>query len=35
VNVHKGKITYEAVAKAFDMNYIPFENEYLGVNTKD
>lgn len=26
VNVHKGKITYEAVARAFDMNYTPFEN---------
>ncbi len=26
VNVHKGKITYEAVARTFDMNYTPFEN---------
>ena len=25
VNVHKGKITYEAVSRAFDMDYIPFE----------
>ncbi len=35
VNVHKGKITYEAVARAFDMNYTPFKNACLGVNTKD
>jgi alanine dehydrogenase len=35
VNVHKGKITYKAVARAFDMNYTPFENACLGVNTKD
>jgi alanine dehydrogenase len=26
VNVHKGEITYEAVASAFEMNYTPFEN---------
>ena len=26
VNVHEGQITYEAVAKAFDMEYTPFEN---------
>lgn len=35
VNVHSGKITYEAVARAFDMSYTPFENACLGVNTKD
>lgn len=35
VNVHKGKITYESVARAFDMNYTPLENACLGMNTKD
>jgi alanine dehydrogenase len=35
VNVHKGKITYKAVARAFDMNCTPFENACLGVNTED
>jgi alanine dehydrogenase len=35
VNVHKGRITYEAVARAFDMNYTPFENACSEMNTKD
>ena len=25
VNIHRGKITYEAVAKAFELEYLPFE----------
>ena len=26
VNIHQGKITYEAVARAFGMEYTPLEN---------